>query len=328
MSAKPDERMTLGIVTVTYKSAEVLPDFIASLLGQQYRSWILYAVDNNSQDATQEVLLEARDPRIVVRCLETNVGIAAGNNVGISMALADGCSYVLLINNDTIFGPSLLNALVDEARVCGAPIIVPKMRYHDPPNRIWYGGGALHVWRAYAASHAGIGRIDHGEFDQPRQIDYAPTTCMLIRRRELEALGGMDERFWLYCDDTDFCIRAKQAGVRMWYVPAAVMEHKVSSLAGPRSPLALRMVTRGRMYLIQKFAPRWEWPFHLTIVIAEMCLRVVLGRDTWKGFRGRWKGMMEAVRSPIQRDSVRAIQSPMRDRINAPQGREGRASDL
>jgi GT2 family glycosyltransferase len=292
--------MTVGIVTVTYNSASVLEEFFDSLFAQDHADFVLYVVDNASRDATRTAV-EARagDPRVRPIWNDDNTGIARGNNIGIERALADGCDQVLLLNNDTVFGPGLLSGLRRALAAVGADMVVPKTYYHDAPTRIWCAGGALQRWRGYNVRHHGFGAIDRGHYDRPRRIDYAPTCCLLAARSVFERVGLMDEKFFVYCDDTDFCIRARRAGVSMWYVPEPVLWHKVSSLTGGTSDFSLRMLTRGRTYLMRKHAPAWTLPYHYTALHLEMMARMVVKGERPKDFRARERGFREGLGIPL-----------------------------
>lgn len=290
----------LGIVTVTYNSASVLEEFFASLAAQRHADYVLYVVDNASQDATRgQVEARAADARVRPIWSDTNTGIAQGNNLGIARALADGCEYVLLLNNDTVFGPDLLDGLLAAMGPLGADLLVPKMYYHDDPRRIWCAGGRLKPWQGMNAAHYGFGEIDRGQCDQPRRVDYSPTCCMLIHRSVFERVGLMDERFFVYCDDTDFCIRARRQGLALWYTPTPQLWHKVASLTGGASEFSLRMLTRGRVLLMRKHVPAWTLPYHFVVLHAEMLARLFMKGERSKDFRARERGFREGLAIPL-----------------------------
>ena len=102
----------IGIVTITYNSSSVIDDFMASILSQNYTNFILYIIDNASSDDTLHRVAQYIDPRIVVISNTVNKGIAAGNNQGINASIEMKCGKVLLINNDTVFDPDLIDKLV------------------------------------------------------------------------------------------------------------------------------------------------------------------------------------------------------------------------
>jgi GT2 family glycosyltransferase len=252
-----NSRHRIGIVTVTFNSAAVLDDFLHSLLRQTCSDFALYVVDNASSDDTLERLAAARDPRIIVLPNRLNVGVAEGNNIGIRAALRDACSSVLLLNNDTVFGPDLLAKLAAALGEYPADMVVPKIFFFDHPDTIWCAGGYFSALRG-ASGHYGMGQQDRGQFDAPRLVDYSPTCCMLVKREVFQRIGLMDAAYFAYFDDTDFCLRASRAALRLLYLPAATLRHKVGSLTAPVSNFAVRFHTRNHVYFVLKNYPRWR----------------------------------------------------------------------
>lgn len=270
---------SVGIVTVTYGSGAVLDGFLASLDRQTWTSFLVFAIDNASSDNTVARLRLWPDGRL--RLLENTVnrGVAAANNQGIRAALEEGCEYVLLLNNDTEFGPDLIANLVVHLRAVGGRIAIPKMFFFDRPNTIWCAGGVFQRWQAMGVRHYGEGCVDSDRFNLSRAVTYAPTCCMLIHRSVFDDLGFMDEKYFVYYDDTDFCLRAGQRGVPIWFCPQAKLWHKVSSLTGALSPFMLRYCTRNKIYFIRKHyrAPaRMGW---LLVYRARMAVRRVACLD-------------------------------------------------
>src|ERR1700760_5135646 len=93
----------IGVVTITYNSEKVLPEFIDSIKKQTYQDFALYVIDNNSSDNTLSMLSDWNESRLFVIPNLVNRGVAAGNNQGIRAAIEEGCNYVLLLNNDVVF---------------------------------------------------------------------------------------------------------------------------------------------------------------------------------------------------------------------------------
>jgi len=247
----------VGIVTVTYNSGRVIDDFMNSILKQTHADLILYVVDNASSDDTLLRLAKYRDNRIVAIPNEINAGVAEGNNIGIRAAVKDGCYSVLLINNDTVFDSDLLSKLVRGLDEHECDMIVPKILFFDKPDTIWYAGGYFNGLRG-SGSHYGLGERDHGQFDLAHIVSYSPTCCMLIRRGVFSQIGLMDSNYFLYFDDTDFCLRAHRAAIKLFYLPSAQLLHKESSLTGGMSNFTLRYITRNHVYYLLKHYAWWQ----------------------------------------------------------------------
>jgi GT2 family glycosyltransferase len=289
-----DSSGMIGVVTVTYNSGAVIRDFMESLLRQSFRNFLLYVVDNSSSDDTLALLAEYSDPRAVIIRNPTNVGVAEGNNLGIRAALGDGCTSVLLLNNDTIFGPDLITRLHEGLGKYRCDMIVPKILYLDPADRIWSAGGAFSRLRG-RSRHLGFGKKDDGRFDQPREVEYSPTCCMLVKKEVFERIGIMDPKYFLYFDDADFCIRAHRAGVRLVYSPDTKLSHKVSSIIGHRSDISVRYVTRNHVYYVLKHFRFLPIFYYLPVCQAHIFVRCWFARNSRKAFVTAQKAFWEGI---------------------------------
>jgi hypothetical protein len=242
----------VGIVTVTYNSQGVLQEFFDSLVAQTHRNFILYVVDNDSQDQTLQMTKQRADLNIAVIANSANLGVAEGNNQGIEAALADRCECVLLLNNDTVFSSDFLAQLYAGLERCHCDMTTGEMYYHDQPDRIWCAGGRLQPWLGYRPKHTGIDEKDVGQYDVPRKVTYTPTCCLLIRASVFDTVGLMDSRYFVYCDDVDFLYRCMKQELSLWYVPEAKLWHKVGSLTKNGSRFCLHYGSRNRAYFIAK----------------------------------------------------------------------------
>ncbi len=287
----------IGVVTVTYNSGKVLEGFLRSTLAQEFGNFVLYVVDNASTDTTLAMLAAYDDPRLRVIANPDNRGVAAGNNQGIAAALANVCSHVLLINNDTEFEPDLFRILIDTAIEMSANMVTPKIHYHDPPDMIWYAGGNLVRSRGYASVHYGQRETDHGQYDKYSIVAYAPTCCLLVNATVFERIGVMDERYFCYWDDTDFCFRARKGDVAIVYNSHATLRHKESSLTqGASSPFATYYGSRNRAYYIRKNVPAIEQPYAIAYCYVRFLTRWLTKLDTWAVFKSRLKAFGEGLR--------------------------------
>lgn len=290
----------IGIVTVTYNSGDVIGDFMRSLLAQDHPNFTLYVIDNISRDDTLTQVAGFADPRIVVVANPNNVGIAEGNNQGIRLALRDGCDEILLLNNDTVFPPDLLSVLTRGLEAHGCDLITPKINYFDEPQKIWCAGGYVSPWRALASLHFGINEPDQGQYGTARRVTYSPTCAMLIRASVFKRIGLMDDRYFVYFDDADFCYRANRAGLALFYTPGVLLLHKVSSLTGgDESPFTIRHMVRNRVYFIRKHAHSLFKAYCLVFCQLRYWMRLATRQDTRDIFRLRQKAFVEGLRMQV-----------------------------
>lgn len=228
--------MKIGIVTVTYNSSSVLDDFFTSIEQQDYSNFNLYIIDNKSVDDTISKIEDWDFKSKTLVKNGNNLGVAAGNNQGISLALKEGCDLVLLLNNDTVFEDKLLSKLVETHNSYGSSIVVPKMNYFSPSNMIWYAGGFFNRKKAYLNYHRGQGELDINQYNIDDKIEYAPTCCALIHKSVFEDVGMMDEKYFVYFDDTDFFFRVLKHGKHeARYRHDIHFLHKIGSLTNSRN---------------------------------------------------------------------------------------------
>jgi GT2 family glycosyltransferase len=289
-----DETMHVGIITVTFNSSSVIRDFLNSVLLQKYNKFTLYIVDNASSDATLSQAAEHTDPRITMIRNPVNVGAAEGNNIGIMAALRDGCSHIMLVNNDTVFESDLLSQLLTGLKRHDVDMVVPKILYFDEPDKIWSAGGYFSRVRG-SARHFGSDRKDDGQFDDSRTVEYAPTTCMLFRKEVFERVGLLDPNYFAYFEDTDFCYRARAKGMTLFYFAPARLLHKVSSLTGRDSDFTIGHSIRNHVYYIMKNFPMWQRLYYFPALQVHLIAKFLIAWRDLRIWRATEKAFFDGV---------------------------------
>jgi len=222
----------------------------------------IIVVDNNSTDGSQITLPKERGIKFMQN--EKNLGFSGGNNRGIKYALEKNVDYVLILNNDTVVDENFLVNLVNNKN---ADISSPKIyfekgfefhkdRYTEKQlgEVIWYAGGNID-WQNIIGKHIGVDEVDNGQFSKSREVDFATGACMLVKREVFEKIGYFDEKYFLYLEDMDFCVRAKKAGFKILFEPKAVVWHKnAASIGGSGSNLQDYYFTKSRLLFALKFA--------------------------------------------------------------------------
>lgn len=253
--------MKIAVILVNYNGRQYNTACIESLLAQQggYEVKIIM-VDNASKDDSMQILQEryGTDPKVEMILLDDNYGFSYANNVGIRRAGEWEADYMLLLNNDTEAEADLLVHLIECAERHVGSMIVPKIYYSERRNVIWSAGGAVSpVLRK--VRHIGLDQKDEGQFDKEQQIGFATGCCLLLTRYVIEQAGLLDERFFLYYEDTEYSFRLQKMGIKIYYCPSAVLYHKVgASSMGADSPLCAYYIARNwllcnRMHLGKRF---------------------------------------------------------------------------
>lgn len=236
---------------------------LESLRTQRYSHTDLLIVDNASQDGTPEQV-RASFPEATVIETGANLGFAEGNNVGLRYAVEHGYEYVLLLNNDTEVNPDFLSELV---AICEADqtigIVGPKIYYYDRPRMIWSAGGGID-WARGSSYMRGIDSLDHGQYDTPAEVDFVTGCALLVRRTAFEQAGMLDPRFWMYYEETEWCVRVRRSGWRIVYVPGSRLWHKIRPARQAQSARIVYYMTRNRLLFLRLTkAPLRSWLYAL-----------------------------------------------------------------
>ena len=243
---------SVGIVTVNYNSAAFIGEFLDSLRLVDYPDAHLIVVDAASHDGSADEIARRCPQAHLVRC-EENVGIARGNNIGAEICRERGFDYILFINNDTSHEPDLLRVLVDAAGQ--RTMTVPRILYAHDRRLISTHAGDFD-WNLGLFRNTHHGKPDGPATRQRRELRTASFCCMLVPTGAFADVGPLDERFFMYYEETDFLRRALEAGYRLLYVPEAVVYHQESASSGGgwMTPFKLYYATRNRLYLVRKHA--------------------------------------------------------------------------
>jgi GT2 family glycosyltransferase len=285
----------VAIIVLNWNGLNDTLDCLESLDQLGYQGYKVVVVDNGSVDGSVLIIRE-RFPAVTIIENGENLGYAGGNNVGLRYAMAQGADYALLLNNDTVVEPAFLRILVDAAEAEPAlGIAGPTIYYHERPDVIWSAGGAID-WRRGSTWMVGLDERDEGQFGQvPRTVDFVTGCAMLVRRAALEQAGLLDERFFAYYEETEWCVRASRAGFKIVHVPLAHIWHKISPATQADSPLVHYYMTRNRLLFLKVTGAGVRAWLHT--LFAEY-LRTLMSwslRPKWWGKRAQRRVMLQAI---------------------------------
>jgi GT2 family glycosyltransferase len=258
--------------------------------------YAIVVVDNGSRDGSVDYLRE-EFPRITLFPQDRNLGFAAGCNVGMRHALAEGYEYVLLINNDTVVDGHFLKALLAEAeRVPEGAMMSPKIYFYDLPDRLWWAGGIFNLWVGIA-QHIGRKQVDSGQYDLPRAIDWVTGCAVLIRCAALRQVGLFDEHLFGNGEDLDMSLRMRRAGYSLRFVPQARIWHKEGVDYRKNAGEHVRKFTgtRNLLWVMHKYAGSMQWITFLPNFIFRYALFYILlslWRKDYRSARAVWEGIV------------------------------------
>jgi GT2 family glycosyltransferase len=242
----------------------------------------IIVVDNGSTDDSV-ARIKAAHPGLLVLEAGRNLGFAGGNNIGIRYAIIHGADYVWLLNNDAKPAPDALTALLEKAATdpkIGA--IASVCYYADSPARVEAWAGAhVNLWIGYGRNST-VPRAD-------TWFHSLNGTSMLVARATLEDAGLLDEGFFLYWEDTEFCLRLRKQGWRLAAAPASRILHRVNGSTGGNKIVLDRFQTTSGLRLLRLHspAPYLASALFLSIRFARRLFRLQFSRckSVWRGIQ-------------------------------------------
>lgn len=239
------------IVLLNWNDSDETLACLRSLRQLDYPSYDVVVVDNGSSDGSVRAIREQFPGATVVE-LGHNVGFTGGNNAGLRLALERQADYALLLNNDTDVTAGFLRLLV-KASECDPAVGIagPTIYYYDQPEVVWSAGGRID-WRLGRTGMVGLNEQDAGQFgEDPREVDFLTGCALLVKATVLQQVGLLDERFFIYYEDAEWCVRARRAGFKIVHVPQAHIWHKISPQAREASPRVHYLMTRNRLLFLR-----------------------------------------------------------------------------
>ena len=273
----------VAVVVVTYNSRGVVPDLVDGLVAACGTTSIeLVVVDNGSTDGTAE-LLEERGVRVV---RSENNGYSSGINQGV--AAVPGPSAILVLNPDVRLEPASVDRLLTTLRETGAGVVVP--RIVDPDGRLSRSlrrEPTLRRWLGLTfTGHPALSELvtDPAAYRVRSVADWATGAVMLVDRSLHDQLGGWDESFFLYSEETDFSLRARDAGWSTVYTPAAGAMHVGGGSGESATTHTMKILNRVRLYRRRRGTALASVYYALTVVTEAR--RALLGhRKSWSTLR-------------------------------------------
>lgn len=288
-------REKIGVILVNYNGKQYNDKCIQSILNSTIREQIqIIIVDNASTDGSLEELIErwGNHEQIQIIPLIENYGFSRANNEGIQAAIKQDINNFLLLNNDTEIEPNTIEKMAESQKRTGG-IVVPKIFYADNSGIIWCAGGEFSRI-IKKPRQSGLNRPDSPEFHVSKYCGFANGCCLFLTREIVNCIGFLDERFFLYYEDTEYSLRACEKGVLVWYCADAVVYHKVNgSTKGNERPENAYYITRNWLLCNR---------LHMKKRFALFCIYFLLNRMAWmliwivQGKQDMVKALLEGVK--------------------------------
>ena len=288
----------VDVIILNWNRPQDTLDCVESVLRSDYPNLGITVVDNGSTDDSVHRVKARFGDAVCAVVNEANLGFAGGNNRGIEHALAHGAEYTLLLNNDTTIAPDMLSEMV---RVMGSDarigIAGPVIFYSGQPDKVWFAGMrfrfGLYTVRKGLHLKLPLASIE--------PVDFISGCGMMVRRQVWEDIGLFDDRFFMYYEDLDLCIRAQKKKYRIVCAAKANMWHALSaSTGGPDSPLKQYYQVKSTLLFCRKHTRGLQRAVNVSIRLVHAGLvaiqQLLRGQLRGEAVRLYLKGIAEIAR--------------------------------
>jgi GT2 family glycosyltransferase len=284
----------VAIIVINWNNATDTLSCLESLSKLEYSNFDVVVIDNGSTDNSVE-FLQNRFPNLKILETGANLGYSGGNNAGITWALTEGFDWVFLLNNDTILAPNSLSIMIEVAKKNSSiGILGPTVFHGDTPTIIQSYGGILdRYWRPH---HLDQNELVKGQLSQPSPVHWVSGCALLARSMMIRHIGLLDNRFYLYEEELDWCVRARHAQWSIIHVPDAHVWHWGVNNDYQPTPYVTYYMVRNHFLLLAKHKPgKLPW-----VVASINILRTMLSwsiRPKWrskvKHRNAMWQGILD-----------------------------------
>jgi hypothetical protein len=252
----------IAVISVLYENYIILKDFIASFNIQTNSHFHIFLSDQSTH--RKQINL----PHYISLTQAQNKGYAAGINQEIRHAMKQEYTLFCVINSDTYVQKDFIESVLTRFKknphsLFGGKILyAPSYEYHkkiykkeDLGKVLWYAGGWID-WDNVIANHRGVDDVDKGQYDSFEQTHFVTGCLMCFDKKVITHIGYLDESYFLYYEDADFCERAKRKGILLYYDPEIVIWHKnAQSTEGSGSKIHVQYQEKNRLRFGLKYAP-------------------------------------------------------------------------
>lgn len=267
----------ISVIVVNYNSSKDIMALMPTLETCGYTNLEIIVVDNDSQNDSSLSKLLNQYPEIVFIQSPENLGFAGANNLGIKAAKGD---YLLFLNPDIEVTAGFIEPLLFAFNINpNIGLVSPKIKYYHQPDTIQYAGCgqiSLFTMRSY---NPGKGKKDGPLYSVTKPTSYGHGAAMMLSREAIEKVGPMNEDYFLYYEEIDWCQRLQKAGFEIYYVATSEVYHKESTTVQKQSPLKIYYHSRNRFLFAKLHCQHWQlfiyFIYNLLVLIPKSILKYI-----------------------------------------------------
>ena len=254
MKSLESKKPFVSIVTLNWNGLAVTLEFLESMKSSTYKNYEIIVVDNGSViDPTDKIIAgNYLNTKVVKSAI--NLGSAEGNNFGMRNS-SPNYDFCFQINNDAEITPDLIEKCLQpfyEDPNIG--VVCPKIRFHHNPTIIQYAG--FNKMNMLTGKTTAVGSLeeDNGQHDISGYTYSAHGAAMMVKREVVDKVGMMEEKYFVYYDESDWSARIIKAGFKIYYQAQGLCFHKESISMGKESPQKVYFMTRNRIFYMRRNA--------------------------------------------------------------------------
>jgi len=294
--------MKVGIVLVNYRNTHDTLACIDSIEKYYPGSIFVYVIENSGEqiEIKQRIVKALIEINYIINT--GNIGFASACNVGIKKALDCDCDYIALINNDTVFQDSSLIDAVNEADKNDNIGIVGLVNYfYEKPSVVWQAGFVNLI---------SIGITFKKKLSRNKiltKVDFVPGSSMVIKNRVFGEVGFLNDNYFAYFEDQDFCLRAARAGYGTYVYSNSKILHKVGKSSDSTTKQYLR--TRNKLYYYYLNGNPISWIVALLLHIIVSHIRFVNKKESQKYLIATYLGVKDFFKMHLFKGSLDSIRN-------------------
>jgi GT2 family glycosyltransferase len=279
-----------SIIIVTFNQKKYVTSCIESILKQNFSHEVI-VVDNHSNDGTVQLIKE-KFPEIKIIETPMNRGYGSGNNLGVKHAKGE---YIVILNPDTIVEKDWLKELVEPLESGSRLITTPKILLYDG-SKINTCGNINHF--TGLTFTRGLNE-DPDEYNTQEYVSGFSGCCFAIRKKYFEELGGFDENFFIYNEDSDLSWRAHLKGYRILYIPKSIVRHDYKLSAPPKKIYHLE---KNRYLILRKYLSMKDILFLFpSLLVAEALTWGYAIKNGWNGLGYKLKAIKDGLTTSVEK---------------------------
>ncbi|WP_291860519.1 glycosyltransferase family 2 protein [Marinilabilia sp.] len=302
---------TIAIVILNWNTRSMLERFLPDVLeNSKLPGATVVVADNGSNDGSGE-LIKQNFPEVKLLQLNKNYGFAGGYNRALNQIDA---TYSVLLNSDVIPGPNWLEPLVRQLENhpnCAA--CVPKIKDLNHPEMFEYAGAAggfIDKWGYPFCRGRIFDRVekDHGQYNKPGDVFWGSGAALMVRTKEFNQSGGLDEHFFAHMEEIDWCWRIKNQGMTIAYIPKSTIFHLGGGTLNAMSSHKTYLNFRNNLFMLYRNLPQNS--FQSTIFVRLMLDGIAAIKFL---VSGEWKNTKAVFRA--HRDYFKRIPQLKKERL-------------